>query len=395
MVIFFEALAGLGILWWLALFILPSANITLKVAQQRENIIYNFRYYPHADWEYLGAIKQLSIPYYTGAIEYRYSLAISTENIHHIINPSAWTVKIYNKTPNELNLLANTRFVTKDGLTFLTKEPITIPAGSEKTASELKVKLYAAEYDEHQQIIGTRGNIPNNTKLTIKNIKDSFYLNLIRAEAIENFTWGSSTSLGMISENDRELLAKKIKDAVYRDKLNIVSREFKEKNTMVLLADSLIKTRFNDISIEGKIGDRATTLKGNAQVSFDFFYLKRSDVVKAFSLYVHERQSDSIQLISIDPTSFALIMQDFKRAVQDKVFVVPTKVAILQGYDFTRDIKGILAMIKNAIVWKTIEESRKIILTYPEIASTKIDVWVFGGDSLPNIKSRLNLQVEF
>ena len=57
-------------------------------------------------------------------------------------------------------------------------------------------------------------------------------------------------SLGMVSEKDRELLAKKIKDAVYRDKLNIVTREFSQTNAMVLLFDPLIKTKFNALSID-------------------------------------------------------------------------------------------------------------------------------------------------
>lgn len=85
-------------------------------------------------------------------------------------------MKIYNKTSNELNLLANTRFVTKDGLTFLAKDPITIPAGLSDNPSELKVRLFADEVDENGLIMGVRGNIPKNTRLTIKNIKDSFYL---------------------------------------------------------------------------------------------------------------------------------------------------------------------------------------------------------------------------
>ena len=57
-------------------------------------------------------------------------------------------------------------------------------------------------------------------------------------------------SLGMVSEKDRELLAKKIKDAVYKDKLNIVTREFSQKNAMVLLFDPFIKTKFNALSID-------------------------------------------------------------------------------------------------------------------------------------------------
>lgn len=89
MVFFLEILAGLAVVRFLLLLILPSAKITLKVSQQTEDIIYNFRYYPAQEEAYLGAIKQLSIPYHTGTLDYNYQLAISTENIKHIINPSA------------------------------------------------------------------------------------------------------------------------------------------------------------------------------------------------------------------------------------------------------------------------------------------------------------------
>ena len=57
-------------------------------------------------------------------------------------------------------------------------------------------------------------------------------------------------SLGMVSEKDRELLAKKIKDAVYKDKLNIVTREFSQKFAMVLLFDPLVNTKVIALSID-------------------------------------------------------------------------------------------------------------------------------------------------
>ncbi len=62
---FIEGLIGVALLWFLFLSILPSAKVTIKVAQHTEDIIYNFRYYPAHEQAYLGAIKQISIPYYT------------------------------------------------------------------------------------------------------------------------------------------------------------------------------------------------------------------------------------------------------------------------------------------------------------------------------------------
>ena len=188
-------------------------------------------------------------------------------------------------------------------------------------------------------------------------------------------------------------MAKKIKDAVYKDKLNIVTREFSQKNAMVLLFDPLIKTKFNALTIDWNIWDKTTSLRGMAQVSFDFFYLKWSDIVEAFTSYVQQRQSDSIQLISINPNTLAFI-QDMKWITDNQVFMIPTKVTILQGYDFQKDIKWIIPSIKEAIAGKTVEEARKIILQYSEIASVKIDLGLMQGGEIPTVKSRIKVKVE-
>lgn len=67
---------------------MPSANIRIEGAKNNENIIYNFRYYPANEQGLNENIRQLSIPFQTGSLLYQYQLAISTENIHHISNPS-------------------------------------------------------------------------------------------------------------------------------------------------------------------------------------------------------------------------------------------------------------------------------------------------------------------
>ena len=150
--------------------------------------------------------------------------------------------------------------------------------------------------------------------------------------------------------------------------------------------DELIKTKFHSLSVDGKIGERATSLRGRAQVSFNFYYLKWQDIVEAFTSYVQQRQSDSIQLISINPNTLAFI-QDMKRTTENQVFVIPTKVTILQGYDFQKDIKGI-------IPGKPLEEARKIILQYSEIASAKIDLSLMQGKEIPTVKSRIKVKIE-
>ena len=74
----------------------------------------------------------------------------------------------------------------------------------------------------------------------------------------------------------------------------------------------MVKTTIENIAIDGKIGDKATSLKGYAQVSFSFLYVNWEDLMNAFSEYVRARQADSIQLISIDPNSLSFLYENLK-----------------------------------------------------------------------------------
>jgi hypothetical protein len=183
----FEALL-IGLIAWLIIsLILPSATLTLKASESMETIIYNFRYYPAQQTGYAQDSRYLTIPYYTGSIDYKYDLVISTANIKHITNPSKGQIKIYNTKPQSYSLVATTRFTTADGLVFRATNEFTIATGDEKYPSETVIRVQADEKDEKDQIIGVRGNIPMKTELWIKNLNESYYLKEIRAESMEQF----------------------------------------------------------------------------------------------------------------------------------------------------------------------------------------------------------------
>lgn len=388
----FEILAGVLLLWFMFSLIMPKATITIHTAQQSENIIYNFRYYPKSKEEYLGAIKQISIPYSTGSIKYKYELSIGTTNLQYIQNPSRGLVSIYNKTDQAITLLPKTRFVTSDKLVFVTDWSITLPSGTEQSPSEIKVVLYASEEDEEGNIMGARGNIEKGSNLLVRNLKESFYLKNIRAESLEAFTGWTSSAIGSVKEEDTQLLKERIKETVYADKLNIVQKNFRIPNTMVLMFDPLISTTFESINTDTEIWSSSPEVKGHTNVRFSFLYLSRDDVFDAFKRYIYERQSDNRELISIDRNSFAFIEQPSYLVAQE-VFMIPTKMTILQGYDFQRDTKGIIPELKNKIIGEDINSARRTILEYPEVGSVDIEISSFWGNTIPTIKSRVKIKV--
>lgn len=400
LIFFFEALL-VGLLIFLIIsLILPSATINIKSTEETESIIYNFRYYPYQNSGFAQESRYLNIPYYTGAIDYKYDLVISTANIQHITNPSKGQIKIYNTKEQSYSLVKETRFTTSDGLIFKATNDFTIATGNQEHPSETTIQVQAAEKDEKDQIIGVRGNIPINTQMRIKNLNESYYLKEIRAESIEQFQWGSTQSFWSVTDKDIAILTGKLTDQVYKQKLNIVSQNFKVDWWILLPFESITSTKFNEINVSQSWGMDTPTVKGSAYITYTFHYIYRQDLLKALNTYIKERASEKVQVLSIDTNSIKFLkdtssFQEGEIKKNEDIYIIATQINVMQGYDFKQDSNNIIPDIKNYIAGKNVEESRKYILSnYPEIWSIKISISPLWYSTIPTIKSRIKINIE-
>ncbi|MCR5411984.1 MAG: hypothetical protein K6E76_03185 [Patescibacteria group bacterium] len=204
---FLELGLVVAIVWFVASLIIPNATIKINPAEEREPIIYNFRYYPNNDTTNIEEKRYLNVPYYTGSLDYEYELSISTLNIKHITSPSKGFVKVFNTKEQGYSLIAGTRFITHEGVVFKALENFYLATGSVDEPSETIVQVQADEFDEREQIIGIRGNIIKGTELFIRNLTESRETKEIRAESIDNFQGGNTESLGSITQEDIDLLS--------------------------------------------------------------------------------------------------------------------------------------------------------------------------------------------
>ncbi|MDR2416060.1 MAG: hypothetical protein LBD75_05670, partial [Candidatus Peribacteria bacterium] len=331
LIFFFETLLIGLILWLIISLILPSAKITLKSAEDSEVLIYNFRYYPAQETGFLQTSRYLNIPYYTGSIDYKYDLIISTANIKHITNPSKGYIKIYNSKPQSYSLVATTRFITADGLVFRARDDFTIATGSQKYPSETVISVQADEKDEQNQIIGIRGNIPMHTQMRIKNLNESYYLKELWAESIESFQGGTTQSIGSVTDKDIAILTGKLIEQVYKQKMNIVNQYFSIPDGILLPFESITTTSFNEILVEQKEGVDTPTVKGTAYITYTFHYIYRKDLLKAFTTYLNERPSEKIQILSIDKSSIKFIkdsssFEEGEIKKNGNTFIIPTQI---------------------------------------------------------------------
>jgi len=385
-VFWFEVLFALLVLYLLYTFILPSASVNLMPTNQIENIIYNFRYYPASDTQYPDSSRFISIPFYSGFIDYRYEMSIGSSQIKHIQNPSKWTIKLINKTPREMSFLPNTTFTTNDGRIFTSMWWFKITGAVDNNYWEAIVQLKAAEQDANGDLMWIRGNIVKWTKVYIKNLKTSYYLQDIYWTAIQDFSWWVLFSNGIISQKDIDILSWKLMKYIYQQKKNIVWQNFNLANSMILSFDDLIKTDIKEIAIQNKPWERSAMLKWYIVVRLNFYYVKQEDIIWSMEKYINQRPTDKLRLITIDKNT----LNFFNNLKQENgVFVIPTKISIIQSYDFHKDINWIIDSLKTRIVWLEKNKAKEEIFNFSEISSVIIKIRPPRYTTMPKLKSRI------
>jgi len=391
LVFVFEVLFFLGIIYVLYTLILPSVKVEIIPSHQIENIIYNFRYYPVNNIDYPYNSRYLSIPYFTGHLEYKYDMSINSSHLRHLQNPSEWQIRVLNFTNDEYSLKPKTRFVTSDGLMFRTKNWLKLPAGFEDIPWEVVVSVEAMERDERGIFMWARWNIEKWKIMYIKNLKESYYLKDIYAKAIDDFTGWILESEWLVTEEDISLLSGKLLDHIYKQKKNIVLHNFGLDDSILLSFNDLIFTNVVSMIIHTQVWESTPNVKWSIVVRYNFMYIKLDDIVSVVEKYLDQRPSDMLDLVTIDTTSLTFF--DYKEQ-EDDIYVISTKTDVVQNYDFKHDINGIVEEIKDAILWKTSDEARKTILSYPEVSSVRVKIKPIRYMQIPKVKSRIKIEMD-
>ncbi len=379
------------ILFALYTLIVPSTTLQITPTYQIEDITYNFRYYPVNDEEFPIISRYLNIPFYSGYIDHRYELTMSASNIRHIQNPSKGTITITNTTEDELSLVPNTRFITEDWLFFRAPQAFTIPSGTADQPGEVTINIEAMEIDNEWVVMGTRGNIWSGTELWIRNLTRSFFTKEISAVTTTNFQWWSSVSTGFLTEEDEQILSERLVQYINNNTTNILTRNFNDNNAFFLNFEELVNYEILNIQIDDYSEQEQPILRGEIHARIYFPYVLWEDFNDAIMLYINQRPSEKINIIGIDKNSL-IFYSDIR--ILENLYVIPTKISIIQGYDFQWDVNQIIDNIKDRIVWVNERQARDILLSYPEISTARIIIRPPRYTTIPKLKSRIRIRID-
>jgi len=381
-----EIAVFLVILYMLYALILPSTRVKITPSYEVQEVIYNFRYYPYSEANIAKENKQISIPYYTGAINFTHEGKINTESAITEQTPSKGSITIFNDTYNEYPIIKNTTFITPDGLIYKADNGFIIPAKYGNQKGFTNVNVTASPTDVYNNIMGERGNIKKGKTMHIKNLKDSFFLKKIYATVDLDFQWGTTRSEGEITQQDVQNLYKKLNEYITNNKKDIIRKTEELPEWIFLPFDKLISIDIEKRNSKNPIGSNWQHVEWTITAKLNYAYIKEEHIKQAVKKHLAERQTETKRLMDINMQS--LTLYDIKE-VKDNTVIIPTALSVIQGYNFNKDKNGIKNLMKKNIAGKSQEQAKNYILSHPEVNAVKISIRPPWYNSIPTTKSRI------
>lgn len=374
--------------------ILPKSTIIITPAYTIDEVAYNFRYMPQAEIEnYPYKDVHIIIPLLSGSIRTHQDMTIDGQYIQYISNPAKGEVRMVNKTNEAVNLVKNTQLITEDGITFTIDKWISIPAANGTGQAWYSYVTATANIsDDTQQLVGARANIPVGTKLTVKKLKQSNYTQQVYAEVSRAFAWWIVNKSGTIVPSDIGLLQKKLYDSISADRISRIKKEVSVSDTIILPFPELTQVTGCQYSAIGTNNNlkQLTSLSGALDCQINYWYITPDAIRTAITSYMTQRPSLIQHVIDIN-TSSAIFYQLMTGSRGE--YIIPTKVNIVQWYDFDQDHNGIISAIKEQIIWLDRERAKEIVLAYPEITNTQVKISPPWYNSISSLKSRIFVKV--
>lgn len=386
----------LTVLYVFRTLISPNAVVQITPAYQLENVVYNFRYYPHADVAAHQFQNYLSVPYYTWSIPYTYDMSANVQNITYSQKPAQGTVVIKNTFPYTYSLLDKTRIITDEGISYTFNKRIDVPWGSADSPWLARIRVTADERFENWELIGEEGNIPKWKILRLKNLEESTKDKKIWAESYSQFSKWETIAKWTVIEKDIQSVEANIMETIQKNKKRYLVSSYTTEWHILLPDEDLYQIKINEFNTTSELWEASSFVEGKVDANIEFPYVKRDDIQKWVESYLTQRAEDEIHLTSFDRKSLTLYDIVTVAENQEKeipwYYIIPTKLPVIKKYNIEKDSLGIINEIKDKVAWLEIAQAKNIILSYDEIDAAKVKITPRWYSIIPDIKSRISFE---
>jgi len=275
-------------------------------------------------------------------------------------------------------IIANTRFLSKEGYIFRIKEPVTIPGfsvtGGKKIPGQVTVKVYADKPGEEYNI--------GATSFTLPGLQGTRKYSAIYAKSMLPMTGGARKGASYFSESDYIMAKEKLIEAV---------KEKNEQDFLSKLSDEDIvledTKKREDIKVESsvKVGDVADSFQMTVSFKTSVLVVKKADLDKLAKEKAHSKLASNRELV--EGSGKYEIGKMVKN--ENGQIVIPT----YASWDSVVKIDA--EQIKREISGKSEAELREYFRNMKGVKVVKVNFWPFWVKSVPISYDKINISVNY
>lgn len=307
---------------------------------------------------------------------------------------------IYNTTDRSWDLAATTRFQTDNGLIFRTPRALRIGPASRQGAGSIDVEVIADDFDIHNQVIGSRGNIAP-TKFFLPGLQEESRKKLY-AESKIAFTGGATNIIKMVTEEDIkaaiELLRKKITVDASNDLKNYLEQQnlIKKTNVSLITDKNVLKIAEPTITIpQNLVGQQRDQFEISATYTLTSIAYDKAVLIKFLrDRLLHRADPDKkILRIADDDLSYRFLESE-PNAGRVKLTVTMRAIQTFDLDPETENGKRFIKKITDHILGLRIDAAKDYLRQQTdEIAQVSIKTWPVWAPTIPNIADNIKFVV--
>ena len=329
---------------------------------------------------------------------------------------SSGKIKIYNERLKPWILIENTRFQTEGQIIFRINEKIEVPGSTyamirdedgkltrEKVPGTLLMDVVADEMDVGGKIAGDRGNITKGSSLILPAL-DPTSQKILYAEVYENFTGGLTETYDILTEEDVETAAQKLKERIEES----VEEEFKifvaQQNTtkglhLVLLDDEkFIDYKILELSLpKDEIGKPLKSFTASVKMQIRGIAYDEEEFFRVLENELKSKVHPQKHLVTIDRNSmtYHFVKSDSVAGDLNRIKLAATMKGI-EEFDLRQDSKegySLIKRIRSNILGKNSDETKYFIQNMEEVNNVDIRIWPFWSSNIPALDSNIKFRI--
>lgn len=368
----------------------PHASLIITPQTSIQNAIKNVVFVPQ---DQMGAPDQIPLQKDIFSFELKKTYSVNTFDTTSL-SRARGKVRILNAGLEDLRLRPQTR-LTAGSLIFRSTTWIDIPPARDSHPGEVLVDVIADPVGSDGVLMGKKGNIAQNTSLTIPGLPSKDQENIV-AVAHENFTGGDDTHTSLLTQEEYDRIEKVFKEQIISDAQSYESRHYDKKADFIPLPipDALSILDISD-SADVPVGSRASEVTFSGKANF-MIYLYHQPTLRKILLetaknHLLENTESLVEISDSPPDIIATLSKTDEPFSIKATAQIPVQIL----YDFSsstgqKTLQNILSDLLDADA----ERAQKTLLNHPYIKAVDIRLTPFWSHKLPATLDRIYIKIE-